>query len=135
MAFKLDKQDTARRDALAGELTAGRAALEDAVSVFNAGVEALKAPLLAELEKYNAIVEEARGFVEDIASTADGQFDDKSEKWREGDKGQAARTWIDAWQNESFDALELTFPEELTLPDDETDHDGRLENLPEEASE
>ena len=135
MAFKLDKQDTARRDKLVEELRDGRGVLEDAVSTFNAAVEELKAPLLAALEKYNEIVEEARGFVEDIASTADGQFDDKSEKWQEGDKGQAARNWIDAWQNEPFDALEIAFPDELTLPDEETDHDGRLENLPEEATE
>ena len=133
MAFKLDKQDMTRREKLVEELRDGRGVLEDAVSTYNAAVEALKAPLLAELGKYNDIVEEARGFVEDIANTADGEFDDKSEKWQEGERGQEARDWIDAWQNEPFDALEIAFPDELILPDDETDHDGRLENLPEAA--
>jgi hypothetical protein len=133
MAFKLDKQEIARRERLVGELTEARGKLQDAVSVFNAAVEELKAPLLAALESYNEVIEETRGFVEDIASAADGQFDDKSEKWQEGDKGQQVREWIDAWQNEPFDAIELSFPEELALEDEESDHDGRLENLPEAA--
>ena len=133
MAFNLDKQDKARREKLAEELADMRGKLQDAISVYNAAVEAAKAPVLEALEKYNEVVEEARGFVEDIANTADGVFDDRSEKWREGDKGQEAREWIDAWQNEPFDAIEITFPDELELPDDESDHDGRLENLPEGA--
>lgn len=135
MAFKLDKQEMARRDKLVEELRDGRGKLEDAVSTFNAAVEELKAGVVTALESYNEVVGETRGFVEDIASTADGQFDDKSEKWQEGDKGQQVREWIDAWQNEPFEDVEITFPEELELPDEESDHDGRLEALPEEAAD
>jgi len=135
MAFKLDKKEVGERDGLLEELRDARTALEEAVAAYNAAVEALKAPLLAELEKYNEVVEKARDFVEDIANVAEEQFGDKSEKWQEGEKGVAAREWIDAWQNEDLNAVEIEFPDELSLPDDETDHDGRLENLPEKAAE
>jgi hypothetical protein len=131
MAFKLDKQEIARRDKIFGELTEGRSALEDAVSVYNAALEELKAPVLAAVEKYNEAVEEARGFAEDIASQADGEIDDKSEKWQEGERGQAASAWKDEWENASFDPYEIEFPEELAF--EQPDHPETLENLPEAA--
>ena len=113
MAFKLDKGDTARKVKLVEELQEARGELEDAVSVYNAAVAELKAPLDAAVEKYNDVLEEARGFAEDIGNTADGEFDDKSEKWQEGERGQAAREWIDARQQAAFDAYEIEYPDEL----------------------
>lgn len=133
MAFKLDKQELARSAKLQEELAEARGKLEDEVSAFNAAVEEAKAPVVAALETYNAVVEEARGFAEDIANAADGEIDDKSDKWREGERGQAASEWKDAWESAEFDAVEIEFPEELAIPDEEIDHDGRLEQLPEAA--
>jgi outer membrane murein-binding lipoprotein Lpp len=133
MPFKLDKQEIARRAKLQEELVELRGKLEDAVSTYNAAVSELQTPVNEALEKYNAAVEEARGFVFDIANQADSDINEKSEKWQEGDKGQAAMEWKDAWASEEFNEVEIEFPDELSLPDEEFDHDGRLENLPEAA--
>jgi hypothetical protein len=133
MAFKLDKQEIARRDQIKEELVELRGKLEDAVSTYNAALEGLKAPVEEALAAYNVAVEEARGFAEDIANQADNEISNKSEKWQEGEKGQAASEWKDAWENEEFSEVEIQFPEELAIADEEIDHDGRLEGLPEAA--
>jgi ectoine hydroxylase-related dioxygenase (phytanoyl-CoA dioxygenase family) len=43
----------------------------------------------AALEEYNEALAEAKGFAEDIANEAEGEFDNKSEKWQEGVSNQA----------------------------------------------
>lgn len=134
MAFKLDKQEIARRDELFGDLTDARAKLEDAVSVYNAEVLKLREALDAKLAAYNEVVEEASGFAADIASAADGAIGDKSEKWQEGDRGQAATAWKDEWENASFDAVEIEYPDDLSI-DQVDDHASTLSELSEEASE
>jgi hypothetical protein len=133
MAFKLTKDESARRDKILGELQTERSKLEDAISVYNANVEDLKNPVVAALEQYNAVVEEARGFAEDVANQAEQDYDDKSDKWQEGDKGQAASGWKDEWENADFQEFEIEFPDEL--PSDLPEHAETLENLPGEAEQ
>jgi hypothetical protein len=131
MAFKLSKADAERRAAYIESLTDLRGKLEDAISGFNAAVDELKAPVTTILEAYNAELEEARGFIEDIARGADEEIDDKSEKWRDGERGQAATQWKDEYENADLSNFEITFPEEL--PGDLPDHPETLDGLPEEA--
>ena len=132
MAFKLDKQEIARRDGLVTDLTEARSKLEDAISTYNDAMSKLQDPLNDVLKTYNEALEAARGFAEDIASQADGDIDDKSDKWREGDKGQEATEWKDAWERAALDDLEITFPEDLSI-DDADDHAVILSELPVEA--
>jgi uncharacterized coiled-coil DUF342 family protein len=134
MAFKLDKQELARREKFEVDLREAAGELEDAVSTYNAAVTELRAPLEAAIEKYNELLEEARGFVEDIASTADGEIDDKSEKWQDGDKGQAAIAWKDAWEQADLEPLSIEFPDELTTTE-WPDHADVLDQLPLEAED
>jgi hypothetical protein len=42
---------------------------------------------------------EAYGFVEDIVNERQTDFDDKSERWQEGERGQAAQSWLQDWES------------------------------------
>ena len=94
-------------------------------------LERIKTPLTAAVEAYNGILADARGFAEDIASTAEAEIDEKSDKWREGDKGEAAALFRDEWQNLSLDDVEIDLPEEITF--DDPDHAAVLDGAPVEA--
>jgi len=135
MAFKLTKSEIARKGDLQTEMADARGKLEDALRVYNAECAELRAPLEAALTAYNEQLEEVKGFVEDIANQADDEYSNKSERWQDGDKGQSARQWIDDWQGAEFEPVEITFPDDLEIPDEDIDHDGRLEGLAEEAEQ
>lgn len=129
MAFNLTKDEIKIRDEIIAALNAAKSKLEDEISAYNERLEALKEPVEAALAAYNEEVEKARSFAEDIATQADSDFSDKSEKWQEGDKGSAANDWKTEWENLSFDAIEIEFPEELIVED--PNHAESLEQAPE----
>lgn len=133
MAFKLTKAEGEQRTELVEKLGKAVAQLEDDVREYNEKVGELRAPVEAALAAYNALVEEARGFCEDIVNERETDYDGKSEKWQEGDKGEAARSWIDEWQNVDLSELEIEFPDDLEV--DAPTHADDLQNLPEEADQ
>ncbi|GAA5666125.1 hypothetical protein Brsp07_04634 [Brucella sp. NBRC 14130] len=123
---KLSKQDIARRDAIirkladaALRLAAEHEALSDAVEKFN-----------GRIDEYNEQLEEARGFAEDMVSEMDNYMSERSERWQDGDTGQAYSDWKSEWENVELDELEhVEVPE---LPS--TDHGDALEQAPEEPN-
>lgn len=133
MAFKLSKTEETRRDDYVMQLNELAGKVQDEIAIFNAAVDELKNSVEAALAAYNEVLVEAGGFAEDIASTADGEFDDKSERWQEGDKASEAREWIDAWQGIDFGEIEFTYPE--ALDDFEPEHATELDALPSAAGE
>jgi len=128
MLFKLSKADIDRRDALVSQLEELRSKLEDAVSHFNAEVEKLREPVEQALEAYNEAVGEARSFAEDNASEGEAAYDERSERWQEGERGQAAQQWVQQWQQVQLDDYEISFPDELAF--DAPSHSEDLNDLP-----
>jgi hypothetical protein len=131
MAFKLDKKDKERRDLLVDQLREAWGKIEDAVEVYNIEVSKLRADVDKAVSDYNEVIEEARGFAEDVATQAESEYDDKSEKWQQGEKGQSAAAWRDEWQGLEADALDASWPDDYSIDDPE--HADKLEGLPEEA--
>jgi hypothetical protein len=136
VAFKLTKQEDARKSELESEL-------EQLVGDATDGLEVLRekiGELVTEFnEKYvsplSEKMTEAYGFVEDIVNERQGDFDDKSERWQEGERGQAAQSWIQEWEN-GMQGLEA--PAELEAPDlyfDIPDANNALAELPFEADQ
>jgi hypothetical protein len=70
------------------------------------------------LEKFAEIQSEACAIMEDAASEAESYYDEKSEKWQEGERGQAYSEWKDRLREiadslgEALDAPDLTMPDE-----------------------
>lgn len=105
MAFKLTKTDEQAleklhkeadelKDKLAVEADAANEKIQEAVEHLNGFVRA-----------YNEKVSEIREKIGEIASNFRGEFDDKSESWQEGDRGQEVDSFIQEW--ESADATEV----------------------------
>jgi len=87
MAFKLSRQQMARRELLIEQLRDGHAALETAIQIFNDAVA------------------RAKDLVEEVGGDWRNQFDDMSESWQEGDKGQEVEQLVADWESmEFFDA-------------------------------
>lgn len=63
---------------------------EEAVAV----CDEVRAKLDAILQKIEDEREAIHGLVEDLASEAQSYFDEKSEKWQDGDAGQQYQEWI-----------------------------------------
>jgi hypothetical protein len=112
MAFKISKQQLAERDTLAADLRKKAEALNIAIAAFNQAIEPLSQAVGDALEDYNVILAKARTLADGVTEAAQAEFDAKSEKWQESDKGIEVRTWIEQWEM-SLDDVDLELPEPL----------------------
>jgi hypothetical protein len=131
VAFKLSKQELELRDQHVEKLEKMWSEIDQAVDAYNEGASRLRAPVVEAIEKYNEAAGEAKEFAESVATRLEGEFDERSEKWRDGDKGQAAAELRDAWQEMEMEGLELEWPEDLAV--DDPDHAPELAELPTDA--
>lgn len=95
-------------------------------------VEAAVEKVNDEIREYNLALADARSFVEAVAEVHRGNFDDRSDGWKDGDRGQAADSWISEWEGVSLDDIDEV---EIVEPDEPSigEHIEALENLPEEV--
>jgi hypothetical protein len=128
MAFKLSKEQLARRHALAADLRDKALTLNIAIAAFNRGVEPLVEAVAKAQDDYNELLEIARNLAERIAENAREEFEAKSERWQEGEKGQQVREWIERWEM-SLEEISIELPEALEeIEPDE--HAGEIEEAP-----
>jgi hypothetical protein len=133
MAFKLSKAELEQRSKLIERLNEAHGKLEAAINGYNEQVAELREPVEQAVSTYNEELAEAAAFAAQIAESRQGEYDDKSDKWQEGDKASAAADWISEWENFEADEIEIEWPDELELPD--TGHSENLEGIAEEMSE
>lgn len=100
MAFKLTKGEQTRYDALTLAARETASALQDAITAHNEAASELKT------------------FIEERAEDWRGQYEDKSDAWKDTDRGQQVDSWITTWTDyaERLDEIELN-----DLPDFEDD--------------
>jgi hypothetical protein len=132
MLFKLGKEQTAARDTLATRLQEEREALDTAVTAFNDAMTTARADLQEKIDAYNEVLAEAKSFVDDVAQNWQNDFEEKSERWQEGEKGEAVAAMIEAWQNADLEEVSVDMPDEEVSFDAEM-HDELLNDLPSEA--
>jgi hypothetical protein len=131
MTFKVSKEQFTKRDALAAELRQKAETLNIAIAEFNNGIEPL-VQAVAEAQAdynetfYNETLEAARTLTGNVAEAAQKEFEAKSERWQESDKGIEVRTWVEQWEM-SLDDIELALPEPLEEIDPE-EQAGELED-------
>ncbi len=56
------------------------------------------------LNDYNCVIAEINSFMSDMREKMEEYQSEKSEKWQEGDKGEAYSNWISSWENELEEA-------------------------------
>jgi hypothetical protein len=126
MTFKVTREQLAKRDALAAELRQKAETLNAAIAAFNKSVEPLSRAVAEAEADYNETLEVARTLTGNVTEVAQGEFEAKSERWQESEKGIEVRTWIEQWEM-SLDDIELDLPEPLEEIDPE-EHAGELED-------
>lgn len=133
MPFKLTKDELATREKIINTLRITSEAVGDAVEDFNDAMATAGEKLQEAVAAYNEALETAREFASDIANQANEDFNDKSEKWQEGERGEAANEWIRAWDNLDMGELEIELPDQIMFEAPEAADE--LENAPEAAGE
>lgn len=101
---KLNKEHRATRDRLMSELEVAQMHVEQAI------------------EAYRAKVQETQAFCQDVAEEIATYINDKSDRWQEGDRGQAYSDWQQMWEG-------VEFPE--FIADDDAQASERLLDLDE----
>lgn len=133
MAFKLTKEEEKRLDDIYQRAEVAQGRLEDAKSELENEIQRLIDGFNeTHLDPFNAIIEEARGFVEDIANERTGEYDEKSERWQEGERGQAAYDWCQTWEQASFELDEIGQVETPAIEFEAPDITGMIDGLPRE---
>ena len=98
MTFKLSKQQAVERNWLTEELRQQGKTLNAAIVAYNAAVGPASKALDEVVEEYNGILERARTLAGVVVDAAQEEFDSKSQRWQEGDKGNRVRSWIERWE-------------------------------------
>jgi len=129
---KLKVAQIKERNELTGPLREKYEAIEAAVDEFN-NAQALALEKVNEaIAAYNEALDPVREWVAGIKGDIEMFIDDKSEKWQEGERGQAVIEWKDQFENIELDDVSIDEPD--TLEFDEENHADLVDELPEEAS-
>jgi len=131
MAFRLNKKESAQRVDHVNAIELAGVKLSTAICEYNEVVGAAREALQEAVNAYNETLGEARDFVEDIASSRREDFDNKSERWKEGENGSAAETFTSAWEGIELEEFDPEVAQDIDEPD--LPHRDDIENLPEEA--
>jgi chromosome segregation ATPase len=133
MAFKIGKKDRARLDEVRDKIAAQGGQVEARVAELNEAVEAARAKLEDEVNTYNELVQEAGSIVEDIHRELESEYDDKSDRWKESERGECVQSWLQELENFGNEMSEAEMPEieevSIDLPDPEV-----IDNLQDEPS-
>ncbi len=92
--MKLSKDQQKERTELLNAVSKNAEELNTQVEDFNLEISRLHGPVEAAVEKFNEAKEALKIFIESVRDEAQEEFDDKSEKWQEGDKGQELYAYI-----------------------------------------
>jgi hypothetical protein len=126
----LDKAQQQDKATLVDAIREANSELEVVIDAYNLVLAKEKAKVQEKLAAVNAKVREAKEWAEGIAADMQNYYDEKSENWQEGEKGQNYDSWKTDYENFSPDDLEIDFPDDLEVIAADAADD--LENLPDE---
>jgi vacuolar-type H+-ATPase subunit H len=115
MAFKLTKAQLTERDRVMDLLTDATEGIESAAETYNKVLAEAKAPFEAAIVAYNDALSAIRELAEEIYGEADSEISDKSDKWQDSEKGQAAIAFKDHWEGLQLDEVSVDFPDEIEI--------------------
>lgn len=129
---KLSKDQKTERDRIIGLIETAREKLDSEIGAFNDALNVQWENVQAALERYNEAIDEAESWTSGIADDIEAYIDEKSNNWRESDRGQGYDLWKEVYQNTGIEQLEIDKPDDLA-PDIE-DVAQILNSLDEEPS-
>ena len=131
MAFRLTNRESSLRDEYVHRLRKAHEDVTAAMVDFNEKLDKLTGDVNQAVARYNEVQADAQEFISNITARLEEEVNDKSEKWQESDRGQAASTFLDEWNIELDPMADLELPP-VDDPFVDTGAD-ELENLPTEA--
>lgn len=102
--------------AIVERLHATRGTLRDAIDAFNGKLTEEYGAVDRAREACQDAIDEANALLDDVRGDAQSHFDDRSEKWQEGDAGQQYQDWISELE-QPLDRVEVDEPQPLIEPD------------------
>ena len=109
---KFTKFEVAEIDKLCNRLRDGYDELNAAIDKYNEAVKALWEPVQKALDTYNEAISDANCYANDeLTSGMQEYYDEKSEKWQQGEKGQRFDAWLQEWSTE-LEQVSLDEPDE-----------------------
>lgn len=91
--------------------------LNDEIKMFNEHMDGFRSDVELAIEKYNNKLASLKEVYTGLAETAREYYDERSEKWQEGDAGQAYSDWCDEMENVDLEPINIELPEEVNEPD------------------
>lgn len=128
---KLNKEQLAKLEQFKEAIGDERDALELEIDAYNALMSETWNRVESALTKLNEKIVEAEEWRAEMAAEMQQYFDERSERWQEGEAGCAYQDWINEW-DQYLTEVELEAPEDVEMPDD--DAGLVLVNLNEEPS-
>jgi hypothetical protein len=114
---KLSKAQQTTHETISAKLSGSREDLKGAVSTFNDKVAALFAEIVQpEVDAFNAAATESNEFLQEVHEEMDSFYEDRSDKWKEGDAGSAYEDWKSSWEME-IGEVELEEPAAYDEPE------------------
>ena len=133
MAFKLTAADKQKIDEMLNTVRSKHESLCGAIDTFNQEVDEAREKMEEHLNDLNGALSDLRDFISEKHADFEGQYDDKSEKWQEGERGSATLSWIETFDIELNDVeLNDLAAEDVSHP--ELDELDAVENLESEPS-
>ena len=116
--MKLSKTHAKQIEDLIAKLREAQEALAPAIVAYNAALAEAHGRLLDALEPYSEAISYVEEDVQSIAATLREEWDEKSEKWQESDRGIEASDAIDALESFSMDDLTVEQTDMIEEPED-----------------
>lgn len=101
-----------------GDMEEARATLEKAIEDYNDALQTTLDSLAEPLSDYNGALNDLREFAQEIASDIQSYVDERSDRWQEGERGEAYRSWQGEWESYDYDLeeVEIEMPDRAELP-------------------
>jgi uncharacterized protein YukE len=122
--------------AQAGEYEAMEAAYHDAINDFNSTLESFniatqelwEKEVVPKLDTLNTSIAELKTIAEEIQDELQSEFDERSDRWQEGDKGIAFQEWIDRFgEIQDVDEVEMECHQYEEIPEETLEAEVELE--------
>ena len=131
MAFKLTKEEKDTRLQILKDLKEGWANLDDVRNGAETRIQEAIEEVNQAVGVYEAALEAAEAFRDEVATRLREEWDGKSEGWQEGDNGAEASTLVEEWENAAIGEEMSVNTAEINIGDG--GHDAILEDLPTEV--
>lgn len=120
MTFKVNKEMQTTLLDMQADINEAWRNLDDIQTNLFAKIQAIVADINEARSIYSGKLEDAKRVVDQFADEMESEYDDKSERWQESERGELVREWIDEIRSKSDEIEELDdySLEELELPED-----------------